>query len=71
MKDHKMQKNTENKDRNKPQHMDTTYTPPAMTNSHFFDQQSMDNCKAFFVLHCKYPNLDTQMFITGLAQYLQ
>lgn len=53
-----MQKTTENQERNKTQHIDTTYTTTTMSkSSHFFDQQSIDNCKAFFVLHCKYLTL--------------
>ena len=51
----KIQKTTENEERNKPRHIDTMDTTTAMIeSSHFFDQQSIDNCKALFVLHCKY-----------------
>lgn len=54
----KIQKNTENQERKNPQHIDTKYTTTAtIESSHFFDQQSIDNCKAFFVLHCKYLTL--------------
>lgn len=54
----KYRKTQKTKNEKNPQHIDTMYTTTAtIKSSHFFDQQSIDNCKAFFVLHWKYLTL--------------